>query len=380
MQVRTVSTKWLTLTAMVVLVALVLTWFEPAWATAWLSLAWGGTAIGLLGLAQRIRHADHRTRRLIDEAGKAAPQVDAQRVDAPATTAAPPQAATAEPISWTREQALGEQYTLRPIGEFIDPSEPVEWERDNPYTRTPAAALLDQIRAEVRWRYHHAIPEIPDTETYYSAYALRVDALLEMVSAALVGAGIEPSSSSFLDIGAAEGYVVNHLLDGGASDVDAVELNETNIRRMWLVRALKGQVSGRIGRIDLERADWCRALGRSYDVTLALGVIYHMENPLLFARNLYAATAKVALVESDTPVFPRNQRFRGFGSVYLHRDRVTIDASTVRYLTELRPDRQALAEILLTAGFRRVDVVPVATAKPSRYFTTGEKTMMVAFV
>ncbi len=234
------------------------------------------------------------------------------------------------------------------------------------------------VLAGKRWRHHHGIPELAISPELYSDYAHRVDAMLEMLDEALAMTDIDISRASFLDLGAAEGYVTNHLLDRGATDVDAVELGEANIQRIWMVRALREQKGGRVGRIDLDRADWSAALGRSYDVTLALGVIYHMENPMLFARNLFAATDRVAIVESDTPVFPGNQRFRGFGTMYLHRDQVTLRPGIVRYLTEMRPDRQALAEILLNAGFLRVHAISPATAAPWRYFDSEEKTVMLA--
>jgi hypothetical protein len=234
--------------------------------------------------------------------------------------------------------------------------------------------------SQVRWRYHHGLPELRETEGFYSAYSTRVDAMLDMIDRALVIAGVTaPSDRSFVDIGAAEGYVTNWLLDRGVSDVDAIELNISNISRMWLIRALKNQKGGRIGRVDLEKADWARSLGRRYDVTLALGVIYHMENPLLFARNLFELTDQVALVESDTPVFPDNVHFRGWGNIYLHRDQVTLEPGNIRYLTEMRPDRQALAELLLAAGFREVHaVVPPTEGTRSAYFDNGEKSLLVA--
>lgn len=58
-----------------------------------------------------------------------------------------------------------------------------------------------------------------------------------------------------------------------------------------------------------------------------------------------------------------------------HRNQVTVAAGSVRYLCELRPDRQAFAEILLDAGFARVETVPPGT---SLYFESGEKTLMIA--
>ena len=380
MRARALSTRGTALAGVVMLVSLILTRLDASLALTWLSLAWGGTALGLLVLASRIRQSEQLTRQLL----RTVTQRSAPAQGASPSPAAPTRpAARTEPVddrtSWSREETFGEHFTVRSVDDFVE-APPVDWVERNPFAGVPMSTLLDQVKAEVRWRYHHGVEAIPGTEDYYATYALRVDSLLEMVGTALRMAAVDPATSSFLDIGAAEGYVVNHLLGRGATDVDAVELSEGNIRRMWMVRALKGQDSGRIGRIDLDRADWSRALGRRYDVTLGLGVIYHLENPMLFARNLHAATDRVAVVESDTPVLLGNKRFRGFGNVYLHRDQVTLARGDVRHLTELRPDRQALAEMLLAAGFRTVDLVPAATVTPSRYFTSGEKTVMVARV
>jgi 2-polyprenyl-3-methyl-5-hydroxy-6-metoxy-1,4-benzoquinol methylase len=231
-----------------------------------------------------------------------------------------------------------------------------------------------------KWRHHHGVPDIRETADFYEAYSQRVDAMLEMLDEALLGQLIDPADTSFLDLGAAEGYVSSHLFGQGALDVDSLELNSVNIERMWLVRRYLNVKTGKVGRLDLDKVDWSKSLGRKYDVVLALGIIYHMENPVLFARNLYAATKKMAVVESDTPHFPDNERFRGHGNVYLHRDQVTLEPGNVRFLTEMRPDRQALAEILIAAGFSRVELVDAAKHHPSKYFSSGEKSMMIAIV
>ncbi len=285
-----------------------------------------------------------------------------------------------EPSNWTREDVFNKGYSSRSLEDFTNPCPQVDWLTHNPFLDYSNDELIKLVKAEVKWRYHHGVAEIPSTTDFYEAYATRVDAMLEMVDQALQVTNVTPSEVSFLDIAAAEGYVSNFLLGLGAKDVDAVDLNTLNINRMWMIRALKKQAAGRIGRIDLDRVDWSKALGRTYDVTLGLGVIYHMENPMLFARNLYAATKLVAIVESDTPVFPTNKRFRGNGNVYLHRDQVTLASDNVRYLTEFRPDRQALVEMLLAAGFTRVELIAPSTSKVSRYFTSGEKTLVVAYV
>jgi SAM-dependent methyltransferase len=290
----------------------------------------------------------------------------------------PGPAAPADATRWDRQSVLGERFTPRTLADFVDPTPAITWETVNPHAEASADDILAELLVESKWRHHHEIPELRHRGHLYRGYVERVDALLEMLDAALAAAGVDIADTRFLDVGAAEGYVVNHLIAGGAVDVDAIELNASNIERMWKVRAYKGIASGRIGRLDLERADWSRALGRTYDVVLALGVIYHMENPMLFARNVSAACERFAIVESDTPVFKANQRFRGYGNMYLHRDQVTLAPGDVRYFTEMRPDRQALAEMLLEAGFVDVQVIPPATTKPSPFYTDGKKTVMLA--
>jgi hypothetical protein len=280
---------------------------------------------------------------------------------------------------WTRTEVFGDKYSERDLAEFIETSPLVAWQDLNPFGDRPRHEVMFELLAERKWRHHHGIEALRGTTGFYSAYARRVDALLEQLDAALRLADVDVRSASFVDIAAAEGYVTHHLFDRGASDVDAVEISALNLRRIWMIRAFKQIDSGRVGRVDLDRFDWHRALDRTYDVTLALGIVYHVENPMLFLRNLRAATERIAIIESDTPIIPGNAGFRGFGNLYLHRDQVTIESGVVRYITEMRPDRQALAEMLLAAGFERVELIPPAMTIRSPYFDSGEKSMMVAF-
>lgn len=280
--------------------------------------------------------------------------------------------------SWTRDDVFAAgRWTPRDLGEFVDPAEPVEWQDTNPYADDSVASTLAWIRDQHKWRYHHGIEGLQDAPGFYGAYARRVDSMLRMVTRALDRTNVDLATASFVDLGAAEGYTAHHLHDAGARDIDCCDLNPSNIERMWRVRRATGRDVGRIGTIDLDRTAWSRALGRTYDVALALGVVYHMENPQLFCRNL-RAVAPVALVESDTPVFPHNDRWRGHGALHLHRDQVTVGDGEVRHLTEMRPDRHALVELLLQAGYEEVSLVEPPPDDDSRYFASGEKTLLLA--
>jgi 2-polyprenyl-3-methyl-5-hydroxy-6-metoxy-1,4-benzoquinol methylase len=280
--------------------------------------------------------------------------------------------------TWTRDHVFGAKYTPRLLDEFVGDAPSLVWHTENPFEASDPTDVLSEMVASPRWRHHHDIDALRSSSDLYEAYAQRVDALLEEVGTAMSIAGLEWSTSSFIDVAAAEGYVTNHLYEKGARDIDAVDLNEGNLRRIWQVRLVKGINPGRVALIDLEHVAWSASIGRTYDVSLALGIVYHLENPMLFLRNLFEITETAAVIESDTPSFPDNQRFRGNGVVYLHRDQVTLRAGNVRYFTEMRPDRQALAEMLLNAGFERVISIPAATESPYHMYDSGEKTVLLA--
>lgn len=284
-----------------------------------------------------------------------------------------------EPQSWTRDETFAAGWNERPLSDFVRAPTPITWVDRNPYEDLSNDEIREWLLRQVRWRHHHGIADLRESPSVYSAYSDRVDTMLAMLDAALAVGGIDLTQSSFVDLAAAEGYAGNHLHDHGAGDIDSCDINPGCIERLWKIRAFTDRRFGRVGSIDLDHVHWSAELGRTYDVVLALGIIYHLENPMLFARNLRAITGKIAVVESDTPVFPANQRFRGWGNVYLHRDQVSLAPGNVRYLTEFRPDVQALAEILLAAGFARVERIPVVERGVSRYLDVGEKSVVVAF-
>jgi len=123
---------------------------------------------------------------------------------------------------------------------------------------------------------------------------------------------------------------------------------------------------------------------RTYPFVFALGIVYHVENPLLFTRNLYEISGDVCVIESDTPIFKETNRFRGNGVVYLNKDQVTIEAGDVRKFAEFRPDREALIDMMLTSGFQSVEVLEpkpddIAAYEASgdrSHYATGEKSVL----
>ena len=302
-------------------------------------------------------------------------------------------------MDWVgQEELLGNRADPRRLGSFIK-SPTIEWFDLYSKYGQDRLSLEAEMLATARWRYHHNIPALIDGGDLYEAYITRVDALLAMCDDALAEVTLQKDlgDMSVVDLGCAEGFIAAHYIRRGIGSIDCFELGMGNIERFRVTAAwhnlgreapsASGAGSGeapegagptiRLGRLDLENVAWARAIDRTYDLVLALGIAYHMENIALFCRNLFEISADVCLVESDTPLFPDAPRFRGHGVVYLYRDQVTLESGDVRRLTDMRPDRKALAQLLLSVGFARVAVVPPNENVRYSQYDSGEKSLLV---
>lgn len=281
----------------------------------------------------------------------------------------------------TRDDRLGEHFSPRPLSEFVESSSPTEIDL-TAYASTTQEDLHAAILAHRKWRHHHGVAELEERSDTYAAYVRRVDEMLALIHMGLERNGLLETlpNASVCDLAASEGFVTTRLIDWGASMVDGYELSQTGVDRFNLIWNYFGygeKAKGRLFSLDLEQVAFAQQLPQTYDIVFSLGIIYHMENPLLFARNLYAATNEVCVIESDTPTFANPNRFRGNGVVYINKDQMTISADNIRRLVEFRPDREALIDIMLTAGFTSVDVLDPPEHDPDSYFSRGEKSVLL---
>ncbi len=281
----------------------------------------------------------------------------------------------------TRHDRLGEHFSPRPLAEFVEPSAPVEIDLGQ-HAGKSKDELLAAILAHGKWRHHHNVPELESRSDLYTAYVKRVDEMLDLIHMGLERNGLLETlpSATMTDLAASEGFVSSRLIDWGATKIDAFELSENGLDRfglLWAYHDYREKAKSRLFSLDLEQAAWARQLPETYDIVFSLGIIYHMESPLLFARNLFAATNDVCVIESDTPRFAKPNRFRGNGVVYINKDQMTVATGHIRKLMEFRPDREALIDIMLTAGFSSVDVLDPPEPDADSYFSRGDKTVLL---
>jgi FkbM family methyltransferase len=112
-----------------------------------------------------------------------------------------------------------------------------------------------------------------------------------------------------------------------------------------------------------------RALGQ-FDLVLCLGLLYHLENPFIAIRNLYAMTQKVAVLEGMC--FPDER------PILAIRDEGPTEDQGLRHVA-LYPSENAVIKLLYRAGFRYVYRLRAKPAHPD-YVSSSTRHFLRTFL
>jgi ubiquinone/menaquinone biosynthesis C-methylase UbiE len=170
-----------------------------------------------------------------------------------------------------------------------------------------------------------------------------------------------------LDIGCHEGFYSLAMARRGVRSVTGFDGREENLRRARFVAAAMG-VNGidyRLGRVETLAAD----VARTFDLTLFLGVLYHVEDPMLCLRQVAAVTGELCIVE--TQVVDEVEGYAEWGArewTRPYRGILAIIDETGEFESGIRetglspmatcPSPKALLYMLKQAGFRRAEILP----------------------
>jgi tRNA (mo5U34)-methyltransferase len=203
---------------------------------------------------------------------------------------------------------------------------------------------------------------------------------------ALAAAGEEATA---LDIACNEGWYAHRLLEWGAARVAASDWREINVRRARLIRDHFGISSERleVSQADLFDLDPAQ-IGR-FDVVCLLGVVYHLENPIGAIRVARSLTTSLCVIESqvtrlDDPIelgYSDGEVIRERGSFAVHRespaDTQLSPLAAMPGLVSLIPNRAALLESALAAGFASAELVAEPTGADGRPLR-GDRALVLA--
>jgi SAM-dependent methyltransferase len=224
-------------------------------------------------------------------------------------------------------------------------------------------ALLERVRAR-QWFYEF---QLPDGSRTKSALPPGVEAIhttrLALLEEALDRAvGRDCAGLTALDLACHQGWFALHLARRGFDSILAVDARPEHLADAQLMADVTGVRTLRPLQIDIEDAR-PEDLGK-HDVTLMLGLLYHLENPVRALRLARAVTRKVLVIESQ--VVPHMSGVVDWGSWRFQRHMVgnfgIIDETDETHAPEasvrgicLAPSIEALEWLLRRVGFARVE-------------------------
>ena len=214
------------------------------------------------------------------------------------------------------------------------------------------------------------------------------DTRLKMLLSAVDGHfGGRVQNIECLDIGCHEGYYSLAIARHGARYVTGIDAREENLKRARFAAEAAGAtaVEYKKGRVETLAADE----GRTYELTLLLGVLYHVEDPMLCLRQVAAITGEVCVLE--TQVVDETEGFAEWGAREWTRPYQGILAlidETGEFAAGNRetgvspiatcPSPKALMFMLKHAGFRRAEIL---NPPPDAYeqHARGKRLMCAAY-
>jgi 2-polyprenyl-3-methyl-5-hydroxy-6-metoxy-1,4-benzoquinol methylase len=162
-----------------------------------------------------------------------------------------------------------------------------------------AAEIQDRIAELGPWFYEFDLGPYGRTASSLPPEVRGIHATrLEMVDRAVnAHFGRRLSEVRCLDVGCHEGYYSVAMAQKGVRETLGVDVREENLRKARFVAETLG-----LSNIGYERAN-CEELRLethgAYELCLCLGLLYHLENPMLALRRIAAVTTELCVVETQ---------------------------------------------------------------------------------
>jgi tRNA (mo5U34)-methyltransferase len=168
------------------------------------------------------------------------------------------------------------------------------------------------------------------------------------------------SGKSVLDVGCNAGFYSFEAKRRGAERVLGVDGQRQHVRQGLFVRKVLG-LEVEFRRVNVYELS-PRSVGQ-FDITLALGLLYHLKHPILALENLYQVTKELLVIE--TAIMPANQTPGSFAYSFGAAEATLHPLVYVENSPEAKeqvynwflPGVNALMALLRNAGFAEVELV-----------------------
>ncbi|MBI4463916.1 MAG: methyltransferase domain-containing protein [Acidobacteria bacterium] len=206
------------------------------------------------------------------------------------------------------------------------------------------------------------------TSAIPSAVTQIFETRLQMVHALVESCfGTRLPEISCLDVGCHEGFYSIAMAKAGVKKVVGVDVRESNLRKARFVAETLGfpNITFRQGNCD----DLQSEEAGKHELTLFLGLLYHLENPMLCLRNIASLTKELCIVETQVidevegeTEWGSQEWMRSYQGVLALIDEsgefYNDNAETGSTPLAMCPSPKALTVMLRHAGFRRIELLP----------------------
>jgi SAM-dependent methyltransferase len=250
----------------------------------------------------------------------------------------------------------------------------------------PDPIAIDAV-ASRPWFYEFDLPDGRRTASYLpegvsQIHATRLKMLMSAVTPVVAG---NWKGTSVIDVACHQGYFASYLARMGCP-VLGIDVRPEHVADAALIARAYGLPNLRVEQHDINTLNPA-ALGQ-FDITLMLGLLYHVENPVGAIRIARALTRKACVIE--TQVVPNMTAMVDWGSYQFQRPMIgtigIIDESAETHAPEasstgicLTPSLEALVFLMYRLGFARVERVAVP-AGGYEQLASGKRVMVIGYV
>ena len=241
--------------------------------------------------------------------------------------------------------------------------------------KTQLAALGDGF---YRYQFTNGVATEGPDEVTQAVHDARARMILPWLDRLI---GSSWSTARCIDLACNQGWFAIQLALRGAQSVLGVDLRPEHVETARAIARL-----GALDNVTFERGNLFEAapdgLG-TFDVTLFLGVLYHLDSPVEALRRAYALTRGVCVIETQVAqgggrldcLWGSGPARSGPGIAVLPSDEHHVESGRSVVLV---PSREALMDLVYAVGFQHVSVVG-APRDSFDQFANGDRLVLLAY-
>ncbi len=189
------------------------------------------------------------------------------------------------------------------------------------------------------------------------------------------------SQVTSLDVACHEGWFATQIALRGARSVDGIDIRPDHIAQANLIKDL-----GDLSHLRFDQADVFELENEPADLTLCLGLLYHLDNPLGALRQMRKLTSELCIIETQVAKVEGELQCLWGGGQPRNGPGIAVVKSDPAHhhdLTDvvLVPTLDALYDMLYAVGFSDLFLgVPPRTAHTQFQYPAFDRVVVFAFV